>query len=240
VSGTLRLSPHEEVTGSSTDPAPWPARAPPVAAYDVASLAAMLSWRPPDGAEFSVDGGPWRPLPGLTALVVANGPHWGGGYCIAPGACTSSGALEATVISGIGAWGFVRQGEIPRRGTGRAHGNAAQVAASLTTQASPRPAAVHLLKAGKLNGVRGVETMSFRDRLVVRLAAQVQAAPAGPPLASGGGAPDTRQLAQLPPRQHKQQLAAGHSWLPWEVDGDPAGEGAAIVTVLPGAIQLCV
>ncbi len=84
---------------------------------------------------------------------------------------------------------------------------------------TPRITSGHLLRSGRHLALPGVSSQHIRQQIAVR---------AAPP--SGGGA----TAAGDGPGGD-----AGAS-LVWEVDGEPAGVGPAVVTVVPAALRLCV
>ena len=77
-----------------------PLRGPGTVPYLVAVLLTLAGHRPVD-AEISVDGRPVWSGP-LTAAVVANGSHYGGGMKIAPAASPDDGRLDLVVLGAMG------------------------------------------------------------------------------------------------------------------------------------------
>ncbi len=74
----------------------------------------------PGDAEITIDGGaPWRGA--ITAAVVANGSHYGGGMRIAPGADPADGLLDLVVLGALGRLEMLRWLPALYRGTHLRH-----------------------------------------------------------------------------------------------------------------------
>jgi diacylglycerol kinase (ATP) len=87
--------------------------------YLLAVVACIRTHVPAD-VEVTVDGGvPWRGA--VTAAVIANGPHYGGGMRIAPAADPADGALDVVVVGALGRAELLRWLPALYRGTHLRH-----------------------------------------------------------------------------------------------------------------------
>ncbi|GBF95203.1 hypothetical protein Rsub_07918 [Raphidocelis subcapitata] len=186
--------------------------------YQLAAVHALLCWRPRCDWEASADGGPWRRVAAPALLAAGNGSFWGGGFRICPGADSGDGALSITTAAGLGLWDFVFRG--------------------------------HLLRSGRHLSLRGVEAFEIRSQLEVRpvprLSSGAESGSGGAGDGRGGGGGRSGKggsrdgagggpaAAGLVPAADAARATV------WETDGEPAGEGAAIVGVVAGALRLCV
>jgi len=79
-------------------------RLPAQAAYHLAALQSLATFRPPDYA-VALDGGPELRVRAFTT-VVANAPTYGAGLAIAPQAAVDDGLLDVVVLGALRRWRF--------------------------------------------------------------------------------------------------------------------------------------